>query len=264
MSPRALLLATLLPTLVLAQEAPPAVPAEKPVVWKGVLGAGLILTTGNSESTTFNGGLAGSRESANWIVSLKADGTFGKSRAAAGGAMEASAWKGGGLVRLDRKFDDTWTAYALAGIGFDHVAAIEYRTAAELGASALWLDQKEADWTRLSLRTDLGFRYGYEARRLYYGPTPGALPGVEIKALRVGLAFRYGFTKEAFFTEEAELLPTLTDHGRWLAKSVSRLTTRLVGGIALGAAYTVTYDSDPAPGKKGTDTTLAVLIEVGF
>jgi putative salt-induced outer membrane protein YdiY len=264
MSPRALLLATLLPTLALAQEPSPAGPAEKLVIWKGTLGAGLILTTGNSESATFNGGLAGSRESAHWIASLKADGTFGRSRAAAGGAMETSAWKGGGQVRLDLKLDTTWTVYGLAGISFDHVAAIEYRTAAELGASALWLNQKEADWTRLSLRTDLGFRYGYEARRAYYGPIPGALQGVEVLAPRLGLAFRYGFTKDALFTEEAELLSTLGDQGRWLARSVSKLSTRLVGAIALGAAYTVTWDSDPVPGKKGTDTTLAVLVEFGF
>jgi hypothetical protein len=264
MSLRALQLATLLPALAMAQEPPPVAPVEKPVVWKGTLGAGLILTTGNSESTTFNGGLAGSRESANWITSLKADGTYGKSRAAGGGVTEESAYKGGGLVRLDRKLDATWTVYGLAGIGFDHVAAIEYRTAAELGASALWLNQKEADWTRLSLRTDLGFRYGYEARRAYYGPTPGALPGVEVLGPRLGLAFRFGFTKEAFFTEEAELLPTLTDHGRWLAKSVSKLSTRLVGAVSLGIAYTLTHDSDPVPGKKGTDGTLAVLVEVGF
>jgi hypothetical protein len=258
---RALLLASILPTLALAQEAPPA---PRPVEWKGTVGAGLILTGGNSESTTVNGAAAASRETFGWISSLKADATYGKSRPAAGGAQVVSAYKGGGLLRLDRKFGDTWTVYAMAGVTFDHVASIEYRSAYELGVSAQWVEEKVGDWTRLMLRTDLGFQYGHESRWDYYGPTPGALPGVEVVAPRLGLAFRYGFSKDSFFTEDAEYLPTLTSGGRWLAKTVSKISSRLVGAVAVGASYTLTYDSDPVAGKKGTDTTLAAMVDVGF
>jgi len=268
MTIRALLLASLLPALAQAQEAPPAAPpaapVAKPVEWKGTVGAGLIIANGNSESTTVNGGVAASRETFGWISSLKADATYGKSRPATGGPQAVSAYKGGGLLRLDRKFGETWTVYAMAGGTFDHVASIEYRSAYELGVSAQWIEEKVGDWTRLALRTDLGFQYGHESRWDYYGPAPGALPGVEVVAPRLGLAFRYGFSKDSFFTEEAEYLPTLTSGGRWLGKTVSKISSRLVGAVAIGASYTLTYDSDPVPGKKSADSTLTAMVEVGF
>jgi hypothetical protein len=81
---------------------------------------------------------------------------------------------------------------------------------------------------------------------------------------RLGLSFRYGFSKEVFLTEEAEVMAGLEGATRWLAKSVTKLSARLTEAMALGVAYTVTSDSAPAPGKEKVDTGLTALLEVGF
>ncbi len=133
---------------------------------------------------------------------------------------------GAGLIILTGNSEAT--TFTLGGVEADHVASIEYRTQAELGASAQWIDQKQDDWQRL------------------------------------GLAFRYGFSKEVFFTEDAEVLPNVSGPSRVLARSISKLSSRLGKSMSLGITYTVAYDSAPAEGKVNTDTGLSAMLEVGF
>jgi opacity protein-like surface antigen len=250
-------IALLLPTLALAED-------PKAPELKGTVGAGLIVLTGNSNTTTFTLASAASRETLGWIVSGKLNAAYGQNEPAAGGPKQVTALNGGVQLRLDRKFGETWTVYGLGGVEADHVASIEYRTQAEVGGSAQWLDEKVDGWQRLALRTDLGFRYGYEARWQYYGTPTGAQPGVELLAPRFGLAFRYGFSKEVFVSEDAEVLPNISGPSRLLAKSVTRFSSRLTQALTFGVSYTVAYDSAPAAGKVKTDTGLAALLEVAF
>lgn len=262
MKTAAIAFASLLALAARAEDPSPATP--KPAEWKGTVGAGLILLTGNSETTTATGSATASRETFGWILSAKAAGAYGQTRAASGGPTQVTALAAAGQVRLDRKLGSRWTVFVIGGLEADHVASVEYRTLAELGAGALWLDVKEDGWHRLTLRTDLGLRYGYDARHQYYGTPLGPLPGVELLAPRLGLAFRYGFSKDVFFTEEAEVLPSLTGGSRLQAKSVSKLSSRLAKAVTLGVGYTVVFDSAPAAGKEKTDTALTALLEVGF
>jgi len=259
----ALAAALLLPTLALAEAAPPAA-APKPVEWKGTAGAGLIVLRGNSDTTTFTGTVTTSRETYGWILSAKAAAAYGENQAAGASVSEIAAYSAAVQIRLGRKFGDVWTVFVIGGVETDHVASIEYRTAAELGAGAQLVELKEGDLLKVGLRTDLGLRYGYEARYQYYGTPLGPQPGVELIAPRLGVAFRYGFSKEVFLTEEAEAMTELSGETRWLAKSVTKLSSRLTRSLSFGASYTVAYDSTPAAGKETTDMALTALLEVGF
>jgi putative salt-induced outer membrane protein YdiY len=269
MNAMALAAALLLPLAASAEE-PAAATPERPVQWKGTVAAGLIVLTGNSETTSFTGAAAASRETFGWILSAKATAGYGQNRSPDGGASQVAALNATSQVRLDRKFGEVWTVFVLGGAETDHVANVEYRTLAELGLSAQWLDLKEGEWQRLSLRFDLGLRYGYEARYLYFPPAtvpvtpPGPQPGVELIAPRLGAAFRYGFSREVFFTEEAEVMPSLTGASRVQVKSVAKLSSRVTKAITFGVGYTVAFDSAPAEGKEKTDTVLSALLEVEF
>jgi hypothetical protein len=247
----------LLTTAALAEE-------PRPAELKGTVGAGLIVLTGNSNTTTFNLASAASRETLGWIMSGKLNAAYGESQPPAGGPSQVTALNGLVQLRLDRKFGETWTAYLLGGVETDHVANIEYRTQAEAGGSAQWVDEKRDGWQRIMVRTDLGLRYGWESRWQYYGTPVGPQPGVELLAPRLGVAFRYGFSKEVFVTEDAEVLFNLTGEARTLAQSVTKFSSRLFDALTLGISYTVAYDSAPAAGKVDTDTGLAALLEWGF
>jgi hypothetical protein len=127
----------------------------------------------------------------------------------------------------------------------------------------VWFDIKETDYSKIFLRTDLGFRYQYESRFQYY-PTPMREPGVTLVAPRLGAVFRYGFRKGTSFSEEAEVLPNVTGDARVLINSQSKLTTLLTGALSFAAGFGVKFDSAPAPGKVDTETTLTVGLEVAI
>lgn len=256
--------ALLAPALAAAADAP----AKPGPEWSGVVGAGVIVLTGNAETTTMNGAASAQREAGGWTLAGKATGVYGRTRPASRDQpAETVALGATGQLRADRKVAEHVTVFALGGAETDHVASLEYRAYGEAGAGWLWLDRKQDAGGELFLRTDLGVRYTYDARWQYYGTTEapeGDLPDVEAVSPRAGLAFRYGFSDHVKLVQEAEVLANVTDGERWQVRSLTKLASRLVKAVSFGLSYQVAYDSAPAPGKVRTDTALGATVEVAF
>jgi hypothetical protein len=260
-----------LPLALAALLAAPAALAEdpKPDVWTGTAGAGLILLTGNADSISSSLAAAAQRKAGDWAFSTKLNGAYGKARSEKGAPYQTAALAGSVQLRADRKITDGLTGFALGGVDTDHVAAIEYRAYGEGGLGYAWIDRKDdAAGSALLLRTDLGFRYAEESRWSYYAtssdPTPGDRPDVTLAAPRLGAAFRWQPHKGVAVTEDAEVLSNVSGDARWLSKSVTKLTTSIVGTAVFGVTYTVNYDSAPVPGKVHTDTALGLTLEAAF
>ncbi len=256
------LLASLLGAL-LAQT--PVAPA--PVTWAGTVTLGFISLTGNADTQTFSAAGAFQRKSPDWIWGFKASGAYGRATPATGGDAQVTAMMGSLEARGDRRFSDTLSLYLLLGLDADHLKSIEGRPIAELGVSQIWFDQKIGDFQKSTLRTDLGVRAGREYRFQYY-PTQQDLPDVDMLAPRVGVFYRYAFTKDVIFTEEASALVNVINSGdtsgRTLLTSVTKLSSRLVGSLSLGVGFAVNHDTQPPPPKVKTDTALTVGLEVGI
>jgi hypothetical protein len=247
----------------------PAALAEdpRPDVWSGTAGAGLILLTGNADSLTSNLTAAAQRKLGDWALSSKLTGVYGRTRPDKGVPVQTVALAGTFQLRADRKITGGLTGFALGGVDTDHVASIEYRAYGEAGVGMAWVDRKEGD-QQLLVRTDLGFRYADESRWNYYVtgsvPATGDAPDVTLAAPRLGVAFRWQPNKEVALSEDAEVLGNVSGDARWLSKSITKLTTRVVGALLFGVTYTVNYDSAPAAGKVTTDTALALTFEASF
>jgi putative salt-induced outer membrane protein YdiY len=258
----ATLAALLLATAASAQE------AKKPQ-WTGAAGAGLVLLTGNSSTLTASGTLSAQRETNGWILGAKGTGVYGRARPSDRTLdAETVAAAATGQLRADRKLGEHATVFVVAGLDTDHVASIEYRAYGDGGFGWIWLDRKGEEDRALFLRTDLGVRYAYESRWQYYPtaavPTPGDLEDVDLVAPRAGASLRWALSKDTAFTEDAEVLANVSGDERYLAKSITKITTRLASRVGLGLAYVVAWDSAPAAGKVETDTTLAVSLETTF
>lgn len=257
-------LAALLATTTAAAQAP----EEKKDDWSGTVGAGLILLTGNSSSITSNLTASAKRQWDAWSLEAKAGGVYGRSRPTTGGDPETTALGATSSLRGDRKLGEHWSLYLLGGVDTDHVANLEYRAYGEGGTGYAWIDRKEPGDKELLLRTDLGLRYANDSRWQYYGEPPVGsgrdLGDLELIAPRLALAFRWQNTKDLVFTEDAEYLPNLKGDERFLMKSVTKLTTRVVGAVMFGVTYRVTYDSAPAPGAVKADTLLGLTLETAF
>jgi len=242
--------------------------APKKEEWAGTAGAGLILLTGNTNTTTGTAAVTAKRNWADWVLELKGSGVYGRSRPVDRTQdAQTVAAAATSQVRGDRKFGDHLSIYALGGLDTDHVASVEFRGYGEGGLGYVWLDRKEEGDRELFLRTDLGLRYAKESRWQYYGVAAGTsadLEDAELLGPRAGVAFKWQNTKNVIFTEDAEFIPNVQGDARYLVKSVTKLATRLASRLTFGVAYTVAFDSNPAPGKVNTDTVLGVTLETSF
>jgi putative salt-induced outer membrane protein YdiY len=238
--------------------------------WKGTLGVGAILLTGNAETLTFTSGLALEHKGEEWISAIKAYGAYGQTTTTATAAgvttntNNVTALKAGASVRGDRRFTPIFSGYLQASLSTDHVASIESRPLGEVGASIIWFDVKEGDLAKTSLKTDLGFVAGREYRQNYY-PVSASLPAyVNIIAPHLGVAYKYAVSKEIAFSNDLDLSPNVLDTVRVLLADTAKLAARLTETINLAVGFTLTWDSVPAQGKKEVDTATLISLEVAL
>jgi putative salt-induced outer membrane protein len=79
--------------------------------------------------------------------------------------------------------------------------------------------------------------------------------------LRAGLDYKWQFSETAAFTQD--LVVESGEENTYL-ESVTAITARLIGDLALVASYTVKNNSDVLPGTEKTDTYSAVSLEYQF
>ncbi len=241
---------------------PPCAPANAapPKNWTGSVGLGVVAVTGNARSLTASLTAAAEHKGDHWIWGGRALATYGEARVAGSTEMQTSAENASLFLRGDYRFSPRLSGYLLAGIETDHPKSIEIRYSQEVGVGYAWVDWTGGD-QKLFLRTDLGFRVAEEYRFQYF-PVSGRVDPRDyyLKAPRAGAAFRWEMNKSVLFTEDIEVMPNVDD-GRVLANSISKLSAKVFGPMAVGIGYTVNYDSAPPASKIPWDTTLAITLD---
>jgi len=235
-------------------------PAAEASPWSATVGLGFISLTGNTRSTTASLTSAASYTRGDWVFSGKMAGVYGTSRVAPDQPSQVLALAGLLQLRVDRKFTDLVAAYVLTGVETNHVKSLEYNAYGEAGVSLFWLNTKKDDGSQTYLRTDLGVRAGEEVQYQYY-PVPMDVPDITLVAPRLGIEFRYGLTKDLLFVQTADVMTNIAGTSQTLVNSLSKVSARLVGGLAIGASFGIAYDSAPPVGKVPTDTTLALNLD---
>jgi hypothetical protein len=232
--------------------------------WTGTAGVALIALSGNSSTLTVTANLGAERNWENWILGLKGFALYGQSRSATGGPSEVVALGAGLQARGDRKANKWISFYLATGLETDHVKSVEYRASGEGGTAITWIDEKRDDGTQKRLlRTDLGLRYAREARFQYF-PVATALPPADILGPKAGATFRYALSRDLFFHQDLEVIPSLLGPTRVLVNAQSKLSATLTETWAIGVSFLVNYDSAPAPAKVPTDTALTVGLDAKF
>ncbi len=235
----------------------------------GLIDLNAIWLTGNSNTQTFSASGAVSHTfEGGWILSGKANGTYGQTQAAGTTVTAVNALAAGALIRGDKVLAPESSVYVLGGTDTDHVASLELRYYGEAGAGIFWFNQKQGDFQKLLLRTDVGFRGDEDSRFQYYGtatdPTSHAIASLTFLGPRFGVAFRYALNHEVVFGEEAEILENLDKASRTLVNSSTKLSAHLAKQLSFAVSFLVAYDSEPAMGKVSTDTGLTIGLEAAF
>jgi putative salt-induced outer membrane protein len=211
--------------------------------WTGEGQVGGSLTSGNTEDTAVNVGVALNREGLMWAHHLNAIADFQKSD----GATTREAFRVG--YQLDYRISDLWFAYGLFQWERDKFALLDRRFTESLGVGYTVLRTAP-----LSLIVD----GGVALRQTRY-----VMPEREESdvAGRVTAKFAWDIRPNIRFTEEAGGL-----FGGTTSTIFSRtaLTVGLFGSFSARAAFDVNYESNPPPDVETTDTITRFALVYSF
>ena len=229
-------------------------PPKPPPVWSGKAEASYVATSGNSDSKT--AGAAGEVAYVPGVWNFKA--SFAYIRSEADSVETAKSIRG--LLRAARNLSPRLEIYGQGTYFEDQFAGIDHQWAAEAGAAYQFLSGDPH-----SLKVQTGFGYMTEKRLL-----PGVSPGPEITetrdfaTARVGLEYKWKFSKTGELSDEAFYLADLSDSNDWRYGNKISLGAGLTTVLSVKLSYAWLTLNDPVPGKKKTDTITSAALVAKF
>jgi putative salt-induced outer membrane protein len=233
-------LGCLLPTALPADE-----PPKPPPLWSGKAEVSYVATSGNSDTSTL--GAAGEVEYQPLPWSAKAKIEF--VRAEANGIENARSFAG--LLRGARKLSARLETYALGAYVKNTFAGIDRRLAGEGGFAFLLIAPDPH-----SLKAEAGLGYTKEDR------TNG--DDRSFGTARVGLLYKWKFSKTADFSEEASFTESLKDSKDWRFANAASVTATMTNVLSVKVSYVLQTLNEPVPGKKKTDTITSAALVARF
>lgn len=250
------------PTLAAAQAAPTFTYGKadelkdvKKTDWDATAEGGMVVTTGNSRTTTITAGLKATRKQARNKFSVDASGTFARAstQAVAAGAdnvltadevthtSATSAESFNAKLRYDR-FLSTWDALYVAALGgADVIAGKDFAGGGQVGyARTLYKTEKH------EVTGELGYDFSYE--NLADGSSNN------IQSARGFLGYKGKLRTESSIDASLEVLAngnresdTIGPFEDTRAVATTALSTKLTKGISLSMSVTGKFDAAPAP-----------------
>lgn len=220
--------------------------------WKGRAEIGGFRTTGNSTNTGLSAGLNLKREGIDWTHQLRANADYQRSAGVTTREKYSAAYEPRyqigedlfvyGLAQLESdRFQGFDGRYALsAGVGYQAVKRPDLNLAVKAGPAL-----RHTDFTS--------------------GENDTRLAGL------LGLDFDWTFADGVKLTQDTNLVAetggqatVIFDSRNTTLALVTGLEARITGKLSTRLSYAVDYQSDPQPGRVGTDTLSRVTFVYGF
>jgi putative salt-induced outer membrane protein len=237
-----------------AQEAEPAKPTcpcpppdPPPPALQGAFSAGLALTSGNTDTSSFNLGF-------NMVYDPKTHSLFKADafylRSASDGV--ATTDKAGATLRYEYKVTDRVYAFLQLGYQRDRFKNVTYLVTPMLGAGYYVVKQKN-----LELTVDVSVGGAFEK--------DSGLDGTSSGAFSLGQGFVWRISPTTTFTEKANGLWKTNDTSDCFYHFELGLAASLVKNFELKVAYLVDYKNEPNPPTlKKADTALIAAVVYKF
>lgn len=213
--------------------------------WKGEGEAGVIVSTGNSETQSLS-----ARESTEYTWSANTGqfkGSFLQSKNF--GRLGARRWDLG--LRYEREFSRMWRAFLAETLESDTFAGYKQRYATDLGAKHwLYRIDKEFEWF-----AELGYRYQWE-NRTNGSRAKSSLVRTYTEAERI-------WSETASTRLWVEYLPNLSRSRDWLLNGELSSRFAISSVFAVKLSYSLKYDNEPV-NAKNTDTTYTTALVAKF
>ncbi|MDR2876709.1 MAG: DUF481 domain-containing protein [Chromatiales bacterium] len=201
------------------------------------VGLGIVKTTGNSDTSSVNASGEVVYQVSQWRHSGRLEGF----RASADGQKTAERYLGTG--KSDYHLDDRNYLFGLLTYEQDHFSGFDYQTGAVTGYGR---DVLRGAALNANIEAGVGVRY-FEESDIGKKDSEGTL--------RFAGALSWNISDTAVFAEE---LNTTIGETMTVSKSITSLSTQVVGNLAAKTSLQVRHISDVPPDVKKTDTTMTV------
>jgi putative salt-induced outer membrane protein len=219
-----------------------AAQAEEKSPWGGKATLGYLATSGNTENSTLNTGFEVGYTSGNWAHLLKAAAITASENNVTTAEAYDLGWKS------ERKISDHDFLYGRLEWRKDNFGAYDTQFAQTVGYGRRLIENKQHK---------LNVELGVGARQSEF-----QLGGTENETI-----FTAGGYYKWQFSETAEFRQNLTIEAgseNTHTESVTALSAKLLGDLALVASYTIKNNSDVPPLTEKTDTYSALSLEYAF
>ena len=224
--------------------------------WTGKAEGGLLLTSGNSESTSANAKLDVAREDGPWKNIVHVAGLYGKN------AVFVTGERLEGSYELDRKISDK--LYGFVGVSGEHdlFDGFQYQATVSGGIGYKWFDTAD---TKLS--TTLGIGYRRLRPETLTKDAAGQVTERTPLDANSSAVITAGLNLEQKLTASTKLIDKLAIQSGSNDTSVANdfgVQVSMSERLALSVGYGIRYNSDPAPGTKKVDqlTTVNVVYNI--
>ncbi|WP_027330228.1 DUF481 domain-containing protein [Marinimicrobium agarilyticum] len=249
-------LTTIAASLVALSAAPGVVAQdEQKGTWKASAEVGAISTSGNTESTTFNGKLDAAQDLERWKNQYTLNILYSEDEVAqpdGSVASETTAEKFSGSVKSAYKINrDNANLFVFASHTDDEFGAYQKYTTLALGYGNRLF---ETDTMQLDAEIGPGYYWAEEDTVDGVIEEDGAL-------LRAAAQFDWQVSPTADFKQ---VLSTESGEENTRTVSDTSLALRINGSMQMKVGYTIQHDSDVGPEKENTDTTTYVNLVYKF
>lgn len=215
--------------------------------WRGVAGAALSTTSGNSSTQNLLLNVDMARLTTQDKISTT--GYINEGRSTVNGEQVTTAGKWGLAGQYDYNLTPQWFSFGKLGFEHDRVTDISLRTLLGAGVGYHWVQTKQDTFDVYGGLSEVITRYGHEK-------TIGddTKKQFSTMGLLLGEASSHQLTDNVSLNQRLELYPGLTGSKNNLAKLNVGLSVAMSSTLSLNVGLIESYNSKPGAGVRKTDT----------
>jgi len=225
------------------------------ITWSRSAELGMVNTSGNSETQTGNAKASMTRARGIWSQSIILEALNASNKDTVTGLNNTTAEKYAANAKVDYNFSPDNFLFGNANYNDDRFSGFDYQATLSTGYGRSILKNEKQ-----SLKAEIG--PGIRFFKLKQDPVTFAhFPSDDEGILHMAASYVYTFSPQAFFSQDV-----VVDTGEDLtiSESVSAISAKIVGELAMKASLKVRNSSEVPAGSEKTDTESALTLVYSF
>lgn len=221
--------------------------------WKSNIEFGYVATSGNTETTSLNGGFSINFEEKNWRHSLDIKAVFGSAQDSDTSEIETNAEKYFIEGKTDYKYSEKSYGFVLANYENDRFSDNDYQTSLSAGRGHIFSMSEQSN-----LKLEVGVGYRETKKKVIVSVVEESISET---IFRVAGNYSWDITKTSKF--EQKISSDIGDDNT-VTKSYTGLSASVAENLALKLSLTATHQSEVTLATDKLDTVTAVTLVYNF